>query len=353
MPTPPAHESPHWVRVPELSDAVGVSAGTDHSCALRESGEVACWGRGGDGQLGDGSLTDSDVPVPVYGMSDAVAVAVYQRSSCALHRSGDISCWGLGAEGDLGSGCICKSTTGPITLETVRAPTPELVQGVQGATALSARAGSSFGDTWTACALLETGEVVCFGALERDADCNSMVVKLEISDARAVDRDCALGALGELVCASTVGHPPASLYGAVAIAIGSSQYVGSPQPGGHSCALDEYGAALCWGAGTRGQLGDGRKKDSPTPVLLAGVSDATAIDVDEFHTCVLRASGEVSCAGPGLSTIVEWTDAQIATVPTTLVEARDVVDISLFGGYGPDFCVALSSGNVECWQNPS
>jgi alpha-tubulin suppressor-like RCC1 family protein len=54
------------VLVPEISDATELAVGADHACAVRTGGEVVCWGRGAEGQLGhDRSPESSAVPVTV------------------------------------------------------------------------------------------------------------------------------------------------------------------------------------------------------------------------------------------------------------------------------------------------
>lgn len=45
------------------SAAKQVAVGGFHSCVLLADQTVLCWGRNGDGQLGDNSNTDSAVPV--------------------------------------------------------------------------------------------------------------------------------------------------------------------------------------------------------------------------------------------------------------------------------------------------
>src|SRR5262249_1737164 len=45
----------------------------------------------------------------------------------------------------------------------------------------------------------------------------------------------------------------------------------------HTCAIDDHGAAWCWGSNTAGQLGNGTILNSPTPVAVHLDAGATAI----------------------------------------------------------------------------
>lgn len=80
------------------------SFGRAHSCALRSSGRVFCWGRNVEGQIGDGTTTSRHAPVSVQGLDDATAIAVGYDFSCALRRSGRVVCWGGNEHGQLGDG---------------------------------------------------------------------------------------------------------------------------------------------------------------------------------------------------------------------------------------------------------
>ena len=76
-------------------------------CAVLTSGAVDCWGDNTFGELGNGSTTDSDVPVAT-GITTASAVAGsaddQDATACALLASGGVDCWGSGEAGQLGNG---------------------------------------------------------------------------------------------------------------------------------------------------------------------------------------------------------------------------------------------------------
>jgi hypothetical protein len=57
------------VAVHSISNATAMISGYEAFCGLLSTRHVDCWGDGYGGMLGDGSLVNSDVPVPVQAAS--------------------------------------------------------------------------------------------------------------------------------------------------------------------------------------------------------------------------------------------------------------------------------------------
>ena len=130
---------------------------------MTSDGTVDCWGDGETGALGDGAFGYSDSPVQVVGvggtgvLSDVESVAGNDLSFCALLESGNVDCWGSGFWGDLGDGVFYPSNPGGND-------EPVQVSGVGGSGLLSGVSSITSDGDDTYCALLETGQVDCWGS---------------------------------------------------------------------------------------------------------------------------------------------------------------------------------------------
>lgn len=129
-----------------LDDATTITAGNTHTCAVRAGGQVACWGWGGVGQLGDGTSMDSTSPVAVSNLDDAVDVALTTYGACTLRRSGQLACWGA----------AYFLPSDPATGLPATAPLP--LPGIDDAIAI---AGEAISATGRVCVIRKSGAIWC------------------------------------------------------------------------------------------------------------------------------------------------------------------------------------------------
>ncbi len=92
-----------------FTDAAQVIVGRQHTCALKTDGSVWCWGSNSEGQLGvnDKKLIASHIPVPIPTLASGVvrlSTSTDSMHTCAAKSDGSVWCWGRGTNGQLGNG---------------------------------------------------------------------------------------------------------------------------------------------------------------------------------------------------------------------------------------------------------
>src|SRR2546427_7389 len=277
------------VAVSGLTTPNPVVTGAEHACALLGDSTVRCWGAGDSGQRGDGTFNNSStVPIAVVGsngagaFTGAVTVVTGGYHTCALLGDGTMWCWGRNAQGQLGDGTAgtgCAQTTG------LCSPIPVRVGGITSPLAITAGG-------YHTCALLGDGTVWCWG--------------------RSVEGERGDGTPTSSSTPVRVGGITSS---AVAIAAGHG--------GLHTCALLSDGSVKCWGAlgpgNDVGQLGNGATAGSATPVTMTGTG-GTAVTWTESSNgpvATIDATGLATGRGPGTTTITA-TAGSGASASTTL-----------------------------------
>lgn len=84
-----------------------VSTGVYHTCALTPAGAAYCWGDGGPGVIGDTAApSGSTTPRLVNGGHTWATLSAGYVHSCAVTPIGEGYCWGYGGDGDLGNGSL-------------------------------------------------------------------------------------------------------------------------------------------------------------------------------------------------------------------------------------------------------
>ncbi|MEZ4869317.1 MAG: hypothetical protein R3C14_48795 [Caldilineaceae bacterium] len=326
-----------------------VAAGLRHTCILTADGGVECWGDNNAGQLGNGTISDSSIPLDVVGLqSGAIAISTGSEHTCSLLGSGLVKCWGRNSEGQLGNGNTVNSNLAV-----------DVVAIDEEVRAISAGA-------YYTCALTLLHGVKCWGdnndgQLGNGSNDNSSV-PLDVNDLN--HEVSAISAGNSSMCVLTTANGVKcwgrNLLGVLGIGntdartlpvdvIGLNSGIGSISVGGkHSCSVTLTSSVKCWGSNSEGQLGNGVAANQRAPVAVFDLNDASsAIGVGDSHSCVLMSSGAVTCWGAnrygqlGNGTFI----FRQRPVEVTGLD-NDVIALSV-GSYFT--CALTTAGGVKCW----
>jgi alpha-tubulin suppressor-like RCC1 family protein len=243
-----------------------VAAGIRHACALDTAGAAFCWGFSLLGETGSPAMGETVLPpYPVPGSNVFASLVAGDAFTCGLTSAGRALCWGSDNRGELGRTVgVCGGVAG---FTSVCSPTPGPVATAGRFTALSASSGH-------VCGLTPTGAALCWGDNGQGqlgtgtfAQFNAPVTAQNGMAFSAID------ASGAATCGTPVGAASVcwglNLAGKLGVGTrvdlsttplpiqGGRHFVSFAGGADYVCALDEAGAAYCWGGGRMGQLGSG------------------------------------------------------------------------------------------------
>jgi len=93
--------------------ATDISANVSHTCATLSDGGAVCWGYNSEGQLGTGWTSGGSFekyPLDVRNIiTDIRSISVGNSFTCAILTDNSIKCWGKGTDGQLGQGNMDSS----------------------------------------------------------------------------------------------------------------------------------------------------------------------------------------------------------------------------------------------------
>ena len=211
-----------------------LALGANHSCVVLSGGSIKCWGKGGNGRLGQGGVDNIGDGVNEMGSNlsainlgtgrTATAVATGGMHTCALLDNSSIKCWGDNSLGQLGQGDTNNRGDGAGELGNSLMP----IDLGSGRRAIAVVAGHS-----RSCALLDNYLVKCWGE----------------------------GGSGQLGQGNTdnLGDSSGEMGDKLeTIALGAGRRVMDIVAGDyHTCVLLDNDRVKCWGDNSLGQLGQG------------------------------------------------------------------------------------------------
>ncbi len=291
--------SPVAVTMPPGLTFTAISAGTSNTCALASDGTAWCWGGGSVGKNGNNDVSNKLVPSPVTMPASRtfVRLATGSAHSCAIDDQGKAWCWGSGQNGRLGNGGWNDAMV----------PTAVTMPSATNFTAITAGEGHS-------CAISQVSTAYCWG----------------------------LNSYGQLGNNSiTQSLTP------VGVSASGVEFTGLHAGYANTCGVASSGAAYCWGLNTSGQIGDGTttERHVPTAVSRPGGLAYTAITVYATHACATTTSGVLYCWGANDDgQLGRAGAASNVPVQATLAPGAFAVEAGTVGT-----CAITTPGRLWCW----
>ena len=260
-------------RVADAPPFIALAAGWFHTCGLTNDGQMYCWGDNSLGQLGRG--TDRSSAARVYSFShhrpervigslrfSSISASPSATSTCGV-ASGVVYCWGESLEGVLGrqvqQQCRLVAANEYSGLdEEFEVPCSSVPIHVATRTA----ATSVMLERYSACAILSTAELECWGSRTSP----TLVPTARVKNAWTLWWSvCVEADTGQVTCRGMLPpHTVDNPFGAV------GALVNLHSSGRHFCGIAKATSVVyCWGTNYDGALGDGTTlhRDFPVPVV--------------------------------------------------------------------------------------
>lgn len=283
---------------------LAVSAGLRHTCAISQRRSLFCWGESLTFQTGVEGLARVDVPTAVMPALQFIAVGAGVSHSCAVRTNGVVYCWGEGVLGALGRG------------DTVTSVIPAPIASAERFVAVSSGRLRS-------CGIALDGAAWCWGAEWESSDGAFDFYRPRLLPHR-VD-----------------GLPPLR-----DIAVGITSI----------CAVTLEGAGYCWESNSFAQLGTGTLTSTATPSLVATGEQFATVTTGIIQTCGTTRAGRALCWGnnsfgqlgvPRPGEVCGSAALECSRAPLGVFGGLHFVDVATGGGNHT--CGVTAETAMLCW----
>lgn len=330
-----------------------VDAGKSHLAVLKEDGSVWSWGDHTYGQLGAGTASSSNAPLPIQltsgnRLSKIAAISAGGYYTVALDADGAVWSWGLNAYGQLGRSTTINKDASPLKVNI-----PAMVDISAGESHVLAV--DEMGDVWTwghnPYGQLGRRTVSSYTEVPEKVTGLSNVAAVAAGKDHSVilKKDGTVWAWGRNTYGQ-LGNGETADYNITPKQIsGLSEIIEIAAGDNHTLALKQNRTSLlAWGRNISGQLGDGGYENKLTPFLVKGVDDIRSIAAGDNHTIIVKDDG----------TVWQWgrNTSGIQTSQTAPIQVKGMSDAIAIGGGGylDSFTLAVKSdGTVWQWDKAS
>ncbi len=215
-----------------------VSAGIDHTIAIKPNGTLWAWGFNGAGQLGDGTTKEKNVPTQIGTDSNWITIAAGGNSSFGIKADGTLWAWGDNFWGQLGDGTSGNKRFSPVKI---------------------------------------------------GSDTNWKSISVGRNFTLAIKNDGSLWAWGENLWGQ-LGNQNSSARSPSRVGTATDWKVISAG-GSHTMAIKVDGTLWAWGFNSEGQLGDGTLVNKSTPVKIGNESNWQSIATGDSFSIAVKTNG--------------------------------------------------------------
>jgi alpha-tubulin suppressor-like RCC1 family protein len=258
--------------------------------AIKNDGTLWAWGRNINGQVGDGTNIDRNLPTKIGNNNDWKFVVAGRQHSLAIKNDGTLWAWGSNSQGELGDGTtVSKNIPTKIGNDT---DWKSIAAGYRYTIALK-----NDGTLWT-CGDNDWGQLgngkpyISTNVLSKIGDSNNwLLISTRISTSSAIQKDGTLWTWGNNQ-QGQLGNGDVDHNVTVPTQIGIDKNWKQIASGDlNSSALKTDGTLWTWGLNDYGQLGDGTYIDKFTPTQIGNATDWESIYTGGGHSGALKSDG--------------------------------------------------------------
>lgn len=244
--------------------------------AILADGTARSWGYNGYGQLGNNTTTSSSVPVVVSGLSNATKIVNTGSGSygtaCALRSTGAVMCWGYNGYGQIGDGSVTQRNI-PTAVLTISTATDIVMSGDSNTTYMLAKLADNTLRTWgyNGYGQLGDGSVTARSTPVNPTITNVSKLASQSYHACVIKTDSTLwctgyNGYGQLGNGDTVNKSVFTQV--VGINDATDIQISGTTTIAWTCALTIDNIMKCWGYNVHGELGDGTTTNQYVPALV-------------------------------------------------------------------------------------